>query len=82
MTSYILTREHNEYDQYGAYFVCFFHIKPSVEDLVKAFDKFEGSPCTPERAKRLLDTNGGRQGSEDVWWSLRHVASSARDSTP
>lgn len=64
---WILTREINEYDQDGEYFVNVFKNKPTEADLC-----LNGIP-DEETAKHVLG-GGGRIGVEHTWWHLReHV---------
>jgi hypothetical protein len=64
-TVWILTKEYNDYDQHGEYFVAVFFNKPSHVVLTK-----EGVPT--HRLKQVLD-GGGRFDSEDNWHHLREV---------
>lgn len=59
---WILTREENQYDQYGEYFDAVFFKFPSKEDLLKT-----GLPASV--VEHVL-TKGGRIGREDTWWEL------------
>ena len=61
---WILTREINEYDQDGEYFVTVFKDKPTESDL------FANGVPDKETAKHVLD-GGGRIGIENTWWHLR-----------
>lgn len=74
MKIYILTREHNEYDQYGEYFVAWFSKKPSAFYAQCAIKHDDGSEVTEELANHIL-SGGGRQTDENVWWHLRMVSS-------
>lgn len=67
MKIYVLTEEHNDYDQYGEYFVEAFETKPTKEQLSETIKRNDD---------KLLDhilNVGGRQGFEDVWWYLNEV---------
>ena len=65
MKVWILTEEHNDYDQYGEYFVAVFAEKPSLKQIERYVDCCY---CTPEHVWH----GGGRTGHlEDVWWNLR-----------
>ncbi len=60
---WILTREPNQYDQYGEYFVEVFAKKPTAAQLL-ALDVLEGD------VSHVLK-GGGRRMPEDEWWHLR-----------
>lgn len=62
-TVWILTEEHNDYNQYGEYFIAAFLEKPTLEKLM-SLDMSESI------AKHVL-TGGGRQKYEDQWFNLR-----------
>lgn len=65
MEVWILTEEHNAYDQYGEYFVAVFEEKPSLKQLAQYVDCYY---CTPEHVWH----GGGRTSHmEDTWWNLR-----------
>lgn len=66
MKVWVLTREINEYDQDGAYFVAVFKEKPSREQLAAATD------TTPdgETVSNLLQNGGGRIEHEYAWFYL------------
>lgn len=76
-TVWVLTEEHNQYDQYGEYFLKVFATKPT-EKQVQAFliEKKElatyhiGSEYEEQFVAHILD-GGGRKNSEDVWYYLR-----------
>ncbi|MFA5234030.1 MAG: hypothetical protein WC390_06470 [Sulfurimonas sp.] len=72
--AYILTREINEYNQDGKYFVAWFHSKPSIKELRSVTDNYD-SVTNNEYAKHIL-CGGGRKGTENEWWQLRLVSSS------
>lgn len=66
---WVLTFEVNDYNQHGDYFVAAWTQKPTAEQLrdhVK--DWFCGPDINP--ARLLLETGGGRQGIEDLWYKL------------
>ena len=67
MSMFILTRELNEYDQWGEYFVAAFSEKPTV----RALENILGST---DLARHVL-TGGGRQEYEYAWYFLREVQS-------
>jgi hypothetical protein len=60
---WVLTKEYNDYDQYGEYFVAVFSRKPSKDLLISA-GVHEGS------VDNVL-SGGGRLGVEDAWFYLR-----------
>lgn len=77
-TVWVLTREHNEYDQHGEYFVAVFGKKPTLGELADFMAKQEDAP----RPGNILDGvafimhlhgGGGRRDSESVWFNLRTV---------
>lgn len=63
---WILTEEHNDYDQYGAYFVAVFANKPTKEQL-KKYDILD------EEVEHVLA--GGGRGNEwaNVWYWLTEI---------
>mgnify|MGYP006935484260 CR=1 FL=1 len=63
---WILTKEVNDYDQYGQYFVSAFNSKPTFHQL---FDL----GLSKEQAKHLLETGGGRIEWENEWYFLKEV---------
>jgi hypothetical protein len=66
---WVLTREINQYDQDGEYFVAAFNRKPAVDDLLSALgwsNLQESLDC----ANHIL-AGGGRQGTEEEWFHLR-----------
>lgn len=64
---WILTKEINEYYQEGAYFVCAFESKPSVDTL--------SSILKDERLAIHLSINGGgRVGVENEWYYLKEYS--------
>jgi hypothetical protein len=60
---WILTREENQYDQYGEYFDAVFFKFPSKVQLM-----CNGVP--PHSVEHVL-AGGGRQGVENTWWNLQ-----------
>lgn len=72
---FVLTREINEYNQEGAYFVAAFAERPSVGALAEAMEGFN-VPGNLMSAIALLEhirNGGGRQGSENEWFALGAV---------
>ena len=66
MQIYILTREHNDYDQHGEYFVEAFEAAPTFDQLTKL-----GVPINRVKA---VQQGGGRQSdSDNIWHNLRKV---------
>ncbi len=66
-TRWIVTREINEYDQDGEYFVGVFDNKPSFIDLKKML-LYENDVTIGK-----LTRGGGRQNTENVWFNLIEV---------
>ena len=77
--SYVLTSQYNDYDQYGAYFIAWFHQKPTAEEVCKAL-RLDAAHAElfdyMDLAKHVL-ASGGRCGSEHVWYTLKQVQSSS-----
>ena len=65
MKVWVLTREENQYDQFGEYFDAVFSTKPSVEQVMTHV----GGKKTAEHV--LM--GGGRMSDEDTWYFLREV---------
>ena len=63
MSIWILTREINEYDQDGEYFVDAWNEKPSHQLLTAA--------GVPQNRLRHVLNGGGRVGFENQWFYLR-----------
>jgi hypothetical protein len=59
---WVLTREYNDYDQYGEYFIDAWDHKPTAEEICQA--------CYVADASHIL-AGGGRQAWEDCWYHLR-----------
>jgi len=86
MAIWILTEEHNAYDQYGEYYCACWDRKPTQTEVVQALvDLNKPSNWTREQylhehMPRLLTdadhilTGGGRRGVEDNWYHLREEA--------
>jgi hypothetical protein len=65
-TVWVLTRELNQYDQYGEYFVAVFGEAPHHTDLTEH--------GVPQNRLRHVLNGGGRVDYEDEWYYLRqHV---------
>lgn len=73
MKMYILTREINEYDQDGDYFVDVFPYKPTVEEIAEAIK--EKTVCMDARGILELcihiQHGGGRRDTENEWFLLK-----------
>jgi hypothetical protein len=73
---YVLTREHNQYNQYGAYFVAAFEEKPTHK-MMKKIIKKDGFDCLFPEKNELIEhilTGGGRIAMEDVWYNLEEIS--------
>lgn len=66
-TVWVVTREHNEYDQHGEYFVAVYLKKPNFHQLKKLL------PDEDDVTIGKLTRGGGRHRYEDVWHNLREV---------
>ncbi len=64
-TLWVITREENQYDQYGEYFVAAFSEKPTLDNLIRLFGDII-------LAKHILK-GGGRMILEDTWYNLKRV---------
>ena len=63
MKVFVLTFEHNDYDQHGEYFFAVFANKPTREQLLAC-------QISEADVEHVL-SGGGRQGIEDLWFNLR-----------
>jgi hypothetical protein len=63
---WILTASANDYNQHGKYFIAAFRKKPTRERLSAALN----NEYTDEAIDKLLETGGGREGTEDWWHEL------------
>lgn len=75
-TIWILTEEHNNYDQYGKYFIYAFAEQPTHAqclDLMLELDYIQEYQCKKHKDKMaaFLMKGGGRYKDEDVWYWLR-----------
>lgn len=68
MTVWILTAEHNDYDQHGEYFISVFKSKPCVIQISAIL----GEQVPFEYCQHIVN-KGGRLGVEDVWYYLREA---------
>ena len=66
MKVWVLTREENQYDQYGEYFDAVFSKKPNKKQLMTHVDD-------TKIVTRLLEKGGGRENDEQTWYFLREV---------
>ena len=66
MKVWVLTREENQYDQYGEYYCVVFSKKPTIQQLMEHV----GGKKT---AEHVLSSGGGRISYEDTWYFLREV---------
>ena len=77
-TCWVLTREHNEYDQMGEYFVAVFQGKPTfqqVEPPVAEWARDDSdSPKLGHIVGNLLRKGGGRIKDEYTWFFLKEIA--------
>lgn len=64
---WVITREINEYNQEGEYFVAVFKDKPTKEELIKLL------PNEPEKYVDHLLTGGDRLDKEDEWYNLYEI---------
>ena len=62
---WVLTEEHNAYDQYGAYFVHAWTRKPTPTELM--------ARGVEEHRVSLVLQGGGREKDEDHWYNLEEV---------
>jgi hypothetical protein len=81
-TCWILTREHNAYDQYGSYFIAVFSRKPTHTELAKVLSK-EGYGGGSDVMAALVFLEhilmgGGRQEWEDTWFNLDEITFSEK----
>ena len=65
MKVWVLTREENQYDQFGEYFDAVFSKKPTVEQVMEHVG-------SKKIAEHVLGS-GGRISDEDTWYFLREV---------
>ena len=59
---WILTREHNDYDQHGEYYVMAWRHEPTPSELLKA--------GVPESDVTRVMQGGGRENNEGIWFNL------------
>lgn len=80
MVCWVLTKEMNEYDQYGEYFMEVFKEKPDFQKLLKVLIGHGISlDCDPSEPKiehvvgNLIRKGGGRINYEHTWFYLKEV---------
>lgn len=71
----ILTREENDYDQSGEYFVAFFEQEPIISDIKHAIKMDTEDEISDEIASHIISHSGGRINNENTWWYLRPAVS-------
>jgi hypothetical protein len=70
-TIWVLTREINEYNQDGEYFVCVFKEKPSIDKFREVINEAKhGYAIISEQKILHYYENKGRLGMEDEWFYL------------
>ena len=74
---WVLTREHNEYNQHGEYLVAVFKEKPSIAEFAAFFSNGKSSiDMSFSQAMKAVEyiehlrSGGGRIGTEDSWHNL------------
>jgi hypothetical protein len=71
---FVVTREHNDYDQHGDYLVAVYLTKPTYSQLLSLLHEDSSVSRNVYRATaRHLLNGGGRQGTEDVWYNLKEL---------
>lgn len=76
MKVWVLTREVNEYDQYGEYFEAVFKSKPTVKQIAEHLAGSGYAKGDVMSALALCEhilAGGGREGTEHVWFNLEEV---------
>ena len=63
MKVWVLTKEYNDYDQYGEYFIAVFSEKPHHSQLTECE--------VPRHRLRHVLNGGGRVDYEDEWFHLK-----------
>jgi hypothetical protein len=77
--AYVLTAEHNQYDQYGEYFVALFEEIPTVEKLAEFLADQQEHVSVPTKVLEAvaflehIRKGGGRRKDEDSWYNLKRV---------
>lgn len=72
---FVLTREVNEYNQEGAYFVAVFAERPSVGALAEVLKGYNvpGNLMSAIALLERIRNGGGRKDSENEWFVLEAV---------
>lgn len=75
---WVLTKEYNEYDQYGEYFICVFTEKPDFAKLKPIIDSEyapndKDDPKVKEVVGNLIRKGGGRIRYEFKWFFLKNI---------
>lgn len=73
---WVITEEHNDYDQHGVYFCCVFANKPTHQqclDFLLEEGYIQKYQCKKHQDKMaaFLMKGGGRYKDEGVWYWLR-----------
>ena len=63
---WLLTKEYNDYDQYGEYYVYAWNHRPNLQEVDLALDTLTDGY---HDIKHILN-GGGRQKDEDIWFNL------------
>lgn len=71
-TLWVLTHQVNDYNQCGDYFVAAWRKKPTKDQLRTALHDLD-SICPSDELVNHVYTTGGRQGTEDYWYTLREL---------
>jgi len=71
MSIWVLTREENQYDQYGEYFDHAWHKKPTLDILRKRMPNEDN-----ELLLHILNGGGRTDKLEDTWYHLNEVSGS------
>lgn len=71
MKIWILTKEYNQYNQFGAYYVEAFVNKPTFDQIFDRLKKFYGYAPTEDECYHIL-SGGGRISDEYMWFTLHH----------
>jgi hypothetical protein len=71
---WVLTSEHNDYDQHGTYFLAVWENKPDLAQLAEYFaaERIAIGSTIAEGVVFLthLQNGGGRKATESVWYHL------------
>ncbi len=73
---WVVTRAINDYRQDGDYFVGIVEEDPFDEEVPHSYDLARLLPLwNSDRIAQLIDTGGGRQGTENEWYYLNEIES-------